>query len=1094
MFARDRIAVSLVKFSRPPVVRVTFAIAALVLFSCTPSTDADLAIQFSADQRVSGDAPSVVAFDLEPGQYLVEARERDIDVRLTVEANGTRRQIEDNVPKHGLHATVVSLPAAAPLRVELMNSEHRANSGNVRLRVARWRGEADQPRGERALGFVAFGKAGEETLVGTTESRTRAVDLLHEAIAHFSKARDDASRAQAEYTLGHLEYRYRAEYQPAILAAQRAGELYDSLDDETGVWHAATLRAAAEIEVAAGMNASTQGAEQRALYDSADRTLARSARYFIEHSLGVSATYAVNMRGIRGFNEGKYEEAAGYFAEAVKMARANHDPGQEALSLANVAWMHNRLGFIAQATAEYEALLPLIEKERQPAEYSLVAANYGFCLVAMGEFDRALALHTDAIEVAIRSHNDSEHSRHLAALGSLYFRTGDMQRSLESLRAAMVIQERIGDAIARASALRVAGNAASALAQHDLALDYLRKSVEIDVNPHTSARTRVLIASELRALGDLRGADAELARGYESENAFARAIVLNERGRLRLAQRRVPEAIADLREADRQFATLNLDFNRIDTNTALAQALLASGDIAAAGESADAAISIVRGIRVKSANPEWRAHFLAARYSPYEARIAVDFAAADDDEASWRAFRTAEEVRARSLSDRLASGAKRAGAPDPQGDALRAQLTSLQMRLETRMQRQDVDEKGVLELRRAIVETRAKIDAHWLQRGGVSAGEVRLTESLKELQARIPADTAVLAYFVGDGASHAWLLTQRELRHAQLAGRAAMQNLADSLVSARRVSVSAVPGERASAAQLFGALFDDVTQTRLLIIPDGPLNGVPFAAIALPRGGGLLLDRFAIGYSPSLSLALADAPRTGQPPTRVAVVSDPVYAPDDQRLRLAGDPPGNLRGPRPASPNNLTRLPYSALEARTVAKAFGANDVVRLEGFDATLDKVAALSRDRLAVLHFATHAAARRDLPDQSALYLSEFTADGASLTNSRLTPSDINRAGLRADLVVLSGCATGDGGELRGEGVLGLTYGFLANGSRSVVAALWPIEDASTARFMNEFYLAYRKSGNTADALRAAQLRTRGTAKASVWSSFVVRANGFP
>ena len=114
--------------------------------------------------------------------------------------------------------------------------------------------------------------------------------------------------------------------------------------------------------------------------------------------------------------------------------------------------------------------------------------------------------------------------------------------------------------------------------------------------------------------------------------------------------------------------------------------------------------------------------------------------------------------------------------------------------------------------------------------------------------------------------------------------------------------------------------------------------------------------------------------------------------------------------------------------------------------------------------------------------------------LPATRLTASDISRGGLRADVVVLSGCATGDGSALRGAGVLGLTYGFLANGSHSVVATLWPIEDASTARFMNEFYLAYRASGRAADALRAAQMRTRGSAAPGVWSSFVVRANEFP
>jgi len=220
-----------------------------------------------------------------------------------------------------------------------------------------------------------------------------------------------------------------------------------------------------------------------------------------------------------------------------------------------------------------------------------------------------------------------------------------------------------------------------------------------------------------------------------------------------------------------------------------------------------------------------------------------------------------------------------------------------------------------------------------------------------------------------------------------------------------------------------------------------------------------------------------------------------VYAPDDRRLRLAlGSNGGTLRGPRESSSNNLTRLPYSALEARAVLKALGSTNAITLDGFEATPPRVLGLPSQELAVLHFATHAMARRDSPEQSALYLSEYAADGSFLPNSRITVGEIARSGLRADVVVLSGCATGDGGELRGEGVLGLTYGFLANGSRAVVASLWPIEDASTARFMSEFYGAYRAKAHPAEALRRAQLRTRDIAATAVWSSFVVRANGFP
>jgi CHAT domain-containing protein/tetratricopeptide (TPR) repeat protein len=1093
MSVRDRVATYLEKISRPPVLRVICAAAALCAFACSRDPAADLATQYAAEQRIEGDKPAIVAVDVQPGVYLVTARERDIDLRLVLDAGGAHSEIEDYVPRHGLLASVVRLDAPAKLRVELRNSEHRGKHGVADLRIARWRQPSPSP-GERELGYTAFATAGEQAALANKESWIRAVDLLHEAIAHFAAARDDTARAQAEYTLAHLEYLARNDFPPAIRAAQRAGEVYAALDDETGAMRAATIRAAAEIEVASAMSAGTQGAEQRALFASADGTLGRAARWFGENKLAVDAEYAVNMRGIRALQEGKYDEAGGFFQRAIKMSNANRDPGEEARSLLNLAWIHNRIGSVAEAAAEYERLLPLIEKERQPMLYTIAIGNYGFCLVALGDFDRALAVHTEALDLAKRIHNDPEHARHMSALGVIYFRTGDMRRALETLRAAMVIQERVGDTISRASSLRVAGNAASALKLHDLALEYLRKSAEIDLNPHSSARTRVLIAGELRALGDLRGAEAELTRALRSTNPLAHANVLDERGRLRIAQKRYPAAIEDLRAADRQFAALDLDYNRIETNTALSQALLASRDVAGASVAADTAVSIVRRLRVKSANPEWRAHFLSARYSPYEARIAADFAGGEDTPASWRAFRTAEEVRARSLADQLAVGSRRTAA-DPAGDALRAQLTSQQLRLEMRMQKQEADEKGVLELRRAIVETRAQMDAHRVQREGVVAGENSLTDSLAQLQARVPADTAVLAYFVGDGASHAWLLTRRGLQHATLAGRGPLQRLTDSFVNGRRLGNPVNGGDREVARRLLGDLLAGLTNRRLLIIPDGPLNGIPFAALPRPDGTGLLVDDFVISYAPSLSLALSAKSGTPSKATQVAVVSDPVYAPDDQRLQLAArDSGGNLRGPRLPSPHNLTRLPYSALEARTVGAALGAGKTVQLAGFDASLERVLALSGEDLAVLHFATHAVARRDLPEQSALYLSEYTRDGDLLDDTRLTASTIAHSGLHADVVVLSGCATGDGSELRGEGVLGLTYGFLANGSRSVVAALWPIEDASTARFMNEFYRAYRESRNTAEALRAAQLRTRDSGKAAVWSSFVVRANDFP
>ena len=604
----------------------------------------------------------------------------------------------------------------------------------------------------------------------------------------------------------------------------------------------------------------------------------------------------------------------------------------------------------------------------------------------------------------------------------------------------------------------------------------------------------MLIASELRALGDLRGADEELASALDSTNPLVRAEALGERGRLRLTQKSFVAASSDLKVADREFALLGLDFNRIETSTTLSQALLAANDAPGAVAAADEAIAIVSRIRVKSANPEWRARFLSARYSPFEARIAAEFAGhpGEDPTAAWRTFLIAEEVRARSLADMLAGGAQRGRQQDPEGDALRAQLTAQQLRLEIRTSRTDADEAGTLSLRRAIVETRARIDAHRTRQQAITASTSALSGTLAALQARLPPDTAVLAYFVGDAASHAWLVTRKELRHATLGGRADMVRVTDAAVESQRTSSAGT--ERALATQLFGGLFEGVSEKKLLVIPDGPLNGVPFAALSLPGGrpGDLLVDRFVLGYAPSLALALRNPAERFDARKKYAVISDPVYAADDRRLAANGSG-GVFRGQAPESPSRLTRLPYSSLEARAVARALG-GEAIQLSGFDATPERVMQLSSSDLGVLHFATHAISRGDSPEQSELYLSEYSSDGRLLDDSRLSVSDIIRSGLRADIVVLSGCETGDGSRLRGEGVLGLTYGFLANGSHAVVAALWPIEDATTARFMDEFYRAYRGSGRTAEALRSAQLQMRAAGTSAVWASFVVRASGFP
>ncbi|HEU5137209.1 MAG TPA: CHAT domain-containing protein [Steroidobacteraceae bacterium] len=1075
-----------------------FAFWTIWLSGCTGGFEPEPLVEYSTEVRVDGATPVSFSRQLRAGAYLVEIRERDIDLRISIDAGAQHTELADAYQRHGVHRTVVSLAQPASVEITLASVDQRTWRGAAAVRILRWPQSApDDSPDQRLLGYMALGRANALIARPDRASWHAAIHPFRQAAAHFAAANDMQALAEAEYQRSAVEFNLLFEFASGRRTAETAQAHFAAADDATGEARATVLLALNEFSIASAMGPDVPRTERRALLDGAALRTQQAQAYFEAHELHTDAIAAQYAGCIREQVLGDYERAAPVYRAIRARSRSRGDKLFEVRATRNLAAIAARQGKVAQSVAMLEEVLPLIERERNPHLYAMLISNLGSGLIALGEFDRALMLHSEALELFSARGDESQTARELAALAAIQFRSGNVERALETIESALPLYERGNDRSDFISALHLAGNAAAELGQHGTALDYLRRAEREDVNGTAIDRTRVLIAGEMRAMGELRGADRLLAQVLLSRNEPTRADALAERARLRELQRRDVEALADLREADSIYARLKLDFNRIDTSAALAMALLAAGDVPAARIAADNAVAIETRIRVSSANPELRARFLSASYAPYEARIEADLAGAapQDSAAAWSAFRIAETIRARSLADRLAHVRGDNGEPrDEAADKLREQLTALQVELEHRMRKDKVDDAGIFQTRRLIDEVSARLETRVLrQRGAQPVSRLSIAESLDDVQAALPADTAVLAYFVGDRRSHGWLLTRTELRHAVLPGRRKLGELVDAFV--RRQRDGARTPEIQAFAPLLGNLLSGVTARRLLVLPDGPLNGLPFAALPLPNGHTreLLIDRFVVSAAPSLALAMHPVVREPAALTRVAVISDPVYTPDDRRLTMATSDAMNYRGSEGVS-ERLARLPYSAIEARAVIRAFNGTNVIDLAGFNATARLVSELPSQDLGVLHFATHAVARRDAPEQSALFLSEFAADGSPLARDRLTMEDIARSGLRADVVVLSGCATGDGRELRGEGVLGLAYGFLANGSRTVVASLWPVEDALTARFMEEFYAAYRTSGRASDALRIAQLRARGTVGSSVWSSFVVRANELP
>jgi CHAT domain-containing protein len=165
---------------------------------------------------------------------------------------------------------------------------------------------------------------------------------------------------------------------------------------------------------------------------------------------------------------------------------------------------------------------------------------------------------------------------------------------------------------------------------------------------------------------------------------------------------------------------------------------------------------------------------------------------------------------------------------------------------------------------------------------------------------------------------------------------------------------------------------------------------------------------------------------------------------------------------------------------------------VYLEG-EATEERLKHAGLEHYRYVHLATHGVVDEKHPRLSGLILAE---EKGSAEDGVLRLGEIYNLSLNADLVVLSACETGLGQLARGEGVIGLTRGFLYAGASSVLVSLWRVADASTATLMSDFYRELLTGKPASHALRAAKLsaihRDPESAKPYSWSAFVLIGEG--
>jgi CHAT domain-containing protein len=312
-----------------------------------------------------------------------------------------------------------------------------------------------------------------------------------------------------------------------------------------------------------------------------------------------------------------------------------------------------------------------------------------------------------------------------------------------------------------------------------------------------------------------------------------------------------------------------------------------------------------------------------------------------------------------------------------------------------------------------------------------------------------------------------------------------------------------------------------LNRKRLLIVSDGALQYVPFAA--LPKPGASAHEALAatsevvsLPSASTLAVLRHEIAKRQPAPKTITVLADPVFNSDDERVRaaIARNRPAPYRSmtnaqrstivkdeiKRAASESgwdsdalSMARLPFTRREADVVLSLVPAASRRQQLDFDANLANAINGDLAQYRIVHFATHGFLNSRHPELSGIVLSLFDERGQE-QDGFLRAHQIYDLKLPADLVVLSGCRTGLGKEIRGEGLIGLTRAFMHAGSARVLVSLWDVNDEATSELMQRFYvnLLGPQKLSPAAALRAAQMSLAAEKRWSApyyWAGFILQ-----
>lgn len=866
-------------------------------------------------------------------------------------------------------------------------------------------------------------------------------------------------------------------------------------------------------------------------------------------------TWSLSKMGVLYFYLNHSEKAIEYSEEALKLARENRNRSEEGNICINLGSVYYNLGRYEKAIEYREQALTVFRDIKDRAGEARALNTLGSTYSSLSRYEKAIEYYEQSLVISREIKFRTNEGNVLYNLGRTYNSLSREEKAIEYLDRALTIYRETGQRANEGLALNVLGNSYLNISSFEKAIEYYEQSLAIS----REVKNRFGEASSLSNLGIACAGlkNNERAIGYyeqalainrEIKNRAGEAAALNSLGEVYFNLNDYQKAVGHLEQA----LAINREVGNKDRQALmlynLARTNLAQGNIAQAQSDIEESLKVAESIRSDISSSESRTSLLARAQDYY--RLYIELLMRQNQSALTKGFdvlavETSERQRARSLLYLLTESKidLRQGVDSALIERERTVAKQLEDKAQALIKADKPEQTAALKLEISRIENdleRAQTDIRKASPRYAALTQPK-TLNLKEIQFQLDDDTVLLEYSLGKECSYLWAITKDSLTSYELPKESEIKENAlqvYNLLTARNTRIKGETflqrKERISSAEAklpaSAKLLSDMIlkpaaaqmgNKRLVIVADGALQYIPFAMLPEPMNNKnqtsinnlqpLVINHEIVSLPSASALAIQRNELINHHPASktLAVIADPVFDKTDERFKTvastkndetqsnASDEKRGLEYIADANANGklvIRRLPFTEREASGLLALVPKSSSFEATGFQANRETVMSGELAKYRYVHFATHGLLDAEHPGLSALVLSMVDAQGKA-ENGFLRANDIYNMKLPAELVVLSACQTGLGKEVKGEGLVGLTRGFMYAGARRVAVSLWNVNDKATADLMERFYRGMLKQNERpAAALRAAQIemwKQKAWQSPYFWSAFIIQGD---